>query len=121
MANITKAQLVQENEELRAQLQASHGEAEELRRKLAEADARIAKGAEIVRSLKAEYRVMQGQVAAKPRVVVRKAGAHNQDRPVVTRFWRGGQLWEKTRVGNQATERLVTAESGSPKLSNQEQ
>ena len=27
--------------------------------------------------------------------------------PVVTRFYRNGQLWEKTRVGNVATERLV--------------
>ena len=28
--------------------------------------------------------------------------------PVVTRFYRNGQLWEKTRVANVATERLVS-------------
>ena len=33
--------------------------------------------------------------------------------PVVTRFYRGGKLWEKTRVGNTATERLVEETSST--------
>ena len=33
--------------------------------------------------------------------------------PVVTRFYRGGKLWEKTRVDNVATERLVEESAGA--------
>ena len=38
------------------------------------------------------------------------AAAANADQPVITRFFRGGQLWVKTRTGNKATERLATPE-----------
>ena len=44
---------------------------------------------------------------------VRSAGwaaAANAGQPVITRFFRGGQLWVKTRAGNKATERLATPE-----------
>ena len=34
--------------------------------------------------------------------------AANAGQPVITRFFRGGQLWVKTRAGNKATERLAT-------------
>ena len=39
-----------------------------------------------------------------------RAAAANAGRPVITRFFRGGQLWVKTRAGNKATERLATPE-----------
>ena len=39
-----------------------------------------------------------------------RAAAANADQPVITRFFRGGQLWVKTRAGNKATERLATPE-----------
>ena len=38
------------------------------------------------------------------------AAAANAGQPVITRFFRGGQLWVKTRAGNKATERLATPE-----------
>ena len=37
-----------------------------------------------------------------------RAAAANDGQPVITRFFRGGQLWVKTRAGNKATERLAT-------------
>ena len=39
-----------------------------------------------------------------------RAAAANAGQPVVTRFFRGGQLWVKTRTDNKATERLATPE-----------
>ena len=39
-----------------------------------------------------------------------RAAAANAGQPVITRFFRGGQLWVKTRIGNKATERLATPE-----------
>ena len=39
-----------------------------------------------------------------------RAAAANAGQPVITRFFRGGQLWVKTRAGNKATERLATPE-----------
>ena len=39
-----------------------------------------------------------------------QAAAANAGQPVITRFFRGGQLWVKTRTGNKATERLATPE-----------
>ena len=39
-----------------------------------------------------------------------RAAAANAGQPVITRFFRGGQLWVKTRTGNKATERLATPE-----------
>ena len=40
----------------------------------------------------------------------RAAAAANAGQPVITRFFRGGQLWVKTRTDNKATERLATPE-----------
>lgn len=37
-----------------------------------------------------------------------RAAAVNAGQPVITRFFRGGQLWVKTRIDNKATERLAT-------------
>ena len=45
------------------------------------------------------------EIIAGRRVVFVKP--RTEPKPVVTRFYRGGQLWDKTRVGNVATERLV--------------
>lgn len=88
-----------QNDELRAQNDALRGE-------VAQANTRIEAGHQLLRQLKAEHAQVVAQYEAKPKVVVvRKQPAG--PRPVVTRFYRGGQLWEKTRVGNQATERLV--------------
>ena len=39
-----------------------------------------------------------------------RAAAANAGQPVITRFFRGGQLWVKTHTGNKATERLATPE-----------
>ena len=39
-----------------------------------------------------------------------RAAAANAGQPVITRFFRGGQLWVKTRIGNRGTERLATPE-----------
>lgn len=39
-----------------------------------------------------------------------RAAAANAGQPVITRFFRGGQLWVKTRTDNKATERLATPE-----------
>ena len=39
-----------------------------------------------------------------------RAAAANAGQPVITRFFRGGQLWVKTRIDNKATERLATPE-----------
>ena len=53
------------------------------------------------------------EAAAFSGVRVRSAGraaAANAGQPVITRFFRGGQLWVKTRAGNKATERLATPE-----------
>lgn len=39
-----------------------------------------------------------------------RAATANAGQPVITRFFRGGQLWVKTRTDNKATERLATPE-----------
>ena len=39
-----------------------------------------------------------------------RAAAANAGQPVITRFYRNGQLWVKTRTGSKATERLATPE-----------
>lgn len=93
------AETREQNADLRAQNDALRGE-------VAQANTRIEAGHQLLRQLKAEHAAVVAQYEAKPKVVVvRKQPAG--PRPVVTRFYRGGQLWEKTRVGNQATERLV--------------
>lgn len=47
---------------------------------------------------------------ARARSAGRAAAAANAGQPVITRFFRGGQLWVKARAGNKATERLATPE-----------
>ena len=74
-------------------------------------DARILRGHDVVRSMKAEVAALREQLATKPRAVFIKP--RTEPKPVVTRFYRGGQLWEKTRVGNTATERLVESETAA--------
>lgn len=39
-----------------------------------------------------------------------RVAAANAGQPVITRFFRGGQLWIKVRAGSKATERLATPE-----------
>lgn len=39
-----------------------------------------------------------------------RAAAANAGQPVISRFFRGGQLWVKTRIGSKAMERLATPE-----------
>ena len=98
--------LAAEHDEVRAQNAELREHNEELRSEVAQANTRIEAGHRLLRQLKAEHTRLAAQYEAKPKVVVvRKQPA--EPRPMVTRFYRGGQLWEKTRVGNQATERLV--------------
>lgn len=60
----------------------------------------------------AAFKTARGEIArlneiiAGRRVVFVKP--RTEPKPTVTRFYRGGVLWEKTRVGNTATERLVS-------------
>lgn len=110
MARITIAQLQAQLAEERAYNEAAHRglteTIDDLRAQVAELEARLARGHGMVKALRAENDVLREQLAAKPRaVIVRPRPA--EAKPVVTRFYRGGQLWEKTRVGNHATERLV--------------
>lgn len=93
-----------------AQNDALRRENDALRGEVAQANTRIEAGHQLLRQLKQEHAAVVAQYEAKPKVVVvRKQPAG--PRPIVTRFYRGGQLWEKTRVGNQATERLVETEA----------
>lgn len=101
MARITILSLQIALAEQAEQLRAARQRVGELEVNLEIANKRIARGHELVRELKAA-----ALKVAEPRVIVRKmvkpvAG------PVVTRFYRGGKLIEKTRVGNTATEREV--------------
>ena len=108
MARITIAALQAQIEELNAAVVGLTETIDELRQDVAVRDARILRGHDVVRALRAEITVLHEQLEVKPRVVIRKVGAAAAGpQPVVTRFVRGGQLWEKTRVGNTATERLV--------------
>ena len=97
--------LQEEHDEVRAQNDELRTQNDALRSEVAQANTRIETGHQLLRQLKAEHAAVVAQYEAKPRVVVRKQPT--EPRPVVTRFYRGGQLWEKTRVGNTATERLV--------------
>lgn len=102
--------LREEHDEVRAQNEELRTQNDALRGEVAQANTRIEAGHQLLRQLKAEHAQVVAQYEAKPKVVVvRKQPAG--PRPVVTRFYRGGQLWEKTRVGNQATERLVETEA----------
>lgn len=105
-----KQQLAEAASEYAAQNDALRRENDMLRSEVAQANTRIEAGHQLLRALKAEHATVVAQYEAKPKVVVvRKQPAG--PRPIVTRFYRGGQLWEKTRVGNTATERLVETET----------
>lgn len=97
MAKHTKAQLELLIEELKAQLVETTRERDTLR-------ARLDTGHAAFKTLRGECERLCEQLASKRVVIVKP---RREVAPVVTRFYRGGQLWEKTRVGNVATERLV--------------
>lgn len=115
---MTTAKMVKKDLELLvAQLQA---ELVEVKAQRDEALARLEKAKDCFRAQRDEIAALKEQAAglqqqaaeaaafsgARARSAGRAAAA-NAGQPVITRFYRGGQLWEKTRVGNQATERLV--------------
>ena len=85
-----------------AQLQA---ELAEVKAQRDEALARIEVAKTEYRKLRVQFEEMREIVASCQTVFVRPQPRSQE--PKVTRFYRGGQLWEKVRVGNQATERLV--------------
>lgn len=93
----TKAQLELLLEEARTQLEAVTRERDTLR-------ARVDTGIAAYKTLRGEAERLREQLVAKHVVVVKP---RREPSAVTTRFYRGGQLWEKTRVGNVATERLV--------------
>lgn len=97
MARITILSLQIALAEQAEQLRKALLRAGELELDLEIANKRIAKGHELVRELK-----VAALQATKPAVIVRKMV--KPVTPVVTRFYRGGKLIEKTRVGNTATE-----------------
>lgn len=66
-------------------------------------EASLNKGRSIYVKQKAEIEALKAQLAR--RAVFIKP--RTEPKPVVTRFYRGGKLWEKTRVGNDSVERLV--------------
>ena len=90
-------------EELKAELAATAAERDTLR-------ARIDTGIAAYKTARAEIARLT-EVVTNKRVVFVKP--QREAAPVVTRFYRGGKLWEKTRVGNVATERLVEESAGA--------
>ena len=107
MAHITIAVLQAQIAELEAAQRGLVETIDDLRQQMAERDTRILRGHDVVRSMKVEIVALREQLAVKPKAIFIKP--RTEPKPVVTRFYRGGQLWEKTRVGNVATERLVSA------------
>lgn len=93
----TKAQLELLIEELKAALAGAAAKNEVLR-------ARLNTGIAAFKTARGEIARLNEIIAARRVVFVKP---RTEPKPVVTRFYRGGQLWEKTRVGNVATERLV--------------
>lgn len=90
MPQLTKAQLVDENIRLRA-----HADALEQR---------LASAVEHYRAQRARIAQLEAELAAPTRTPRAEAEAV----AVVTQFTdRFGRVWEKTRVGNRATSRLV--------------
>lgn len=67
----------------------------QLQAQLDEALRRIEAGHAMVRQLRAEIQQLKTQHTL------------HRDEPVVTRFMRGGRLYEKTRIGKYATEHVV--------------
>lgn len=111
MARITIAALQAQIAELEATQRGLVETIDDLRQQVAERDERILRGHDVVRSMKTEVAALHEQLAAKPKAIFIKP--RTEPKPVVTRFYRGGQLWEKTRVGNVATERLVESEAAA--------
>ena len=109
MARITIAALQAQIAELEAAQRGLVETIDDLRQQVAERDARILRGHDVVRAMKTEVAALRSQLEVKPKTVFVKPRA--ESKPVVTRFYRGGKLWEKTRVGNVATERPVEAEA----------
>ena len=99
----TKKELEILVEELKAQLAATAGERDTLR-------ARLDTGLAAYKVLRGQYEEVREQLKARQVVFVKP---RTEPKPVVTRFYRNGQLWEKTRVGNAATERLVESETAA--------
>lgn len=93
----TKAQLELLIEELKAALAGAAAENEVLR-------ARLNTGIAAFKTARGEIARLNEIIAGRRVVFVKP---RTEPKPVVTRFYRGGQLWEKTRVGDVATERLV--------------
>ena len=93
----TKAQLELLIEELKAALAGAAAENEVLR-------ARLNTGIAAFKTARGEIARLNEIIAGRRVVFVKP---RTGPKPVVTRFYRNGQLWEKTRVGNVATERLV--------------
>ena len=90
-----------------AQLQA---ELAEVKAQRDEALARLEKAKGCFRAQREEIAALKEQAAEATAFSggwARGGRTANAGQPVITRFYRNGQLWEKTRVGNQATERLV--------------
>lgn len=94
----TKKELELLIEELKAQLAATTTARDE-------ALSRVEAAKVEYRKLRAQFEEMRNIVATGQTVFVRPQPKPQV--PKVTRFYRGGQLWEKVRVDNQATERLV--------------
>ena len=105
MARITIAALQAQIAELEAAQRGLVETIDDLRQQVAERDARILRGHDLARAMKTEVAALREQLAVKPKAVFIRP--RTEPKPVVTRFYRGGQLWEKTRLGNVATERLV--------------
>ena len=108
MARITIAALQAQIAELEAAQRGLVETIDDLRQQVAERDVRILRGHDLARSMKTEVAELREQLAVKPKAIFVKP--RTEPKPVVTRFYRGGQLWEKTRVGNVATERLVSVD-----------
>lgn len=110
---MTTAKMLKKDLELLvAQLQA---ELAEVKAQRDEALARLEKAKDYFRAQREEIVALKEQAdeaAAFSGAWARSAGraAANAGQPVITRFFRGGQLWVKTRAGNKATERLATPE-----------
>lgn len=94
----TKAQLELLIEELKAALAGAAAENEVLR-------ARLNTGIAAFKTARGEIARLNEIIAGRRVVSVKP---RTEPKPTVTRFYRGGVLWEKTRLGNTATERLVS-------------
>ena len=90
-----------------AQLQA---ELAEVKAQRDEALARLEKAKDYFRAQREEIVALKEQAAEAAAFSGGRAAAANAGQPVITRFFRGGQLWVKTRIDNKATERLATPE-----------